>query len=165
MYGGVMSKAYSSQNKRQAYIAGAYGSLGIDIRGGFSVTGTVNYTYGRIKEQNGETPLDHIPPVFGKASVQYVNKKFQGEFSFLFNGKKDISDYLLNAEDNEIYAPTLTSGMPAWNTLNLRLAWQVHRLLNIQLACENLLDSNYRVFASGVSAPGRNFRLTLRTSF
>jgi len=163
MYGGVMSKIYSSQNKRQAFILGAYGTLGIDLVSGFSISGTVNYTYGRIKEVSGDTPLDHIPPVFGKAALQYRNNKLQGEFSFLFNGKKDISDYLLNAEDNEIYATA--DGMPAWNTLNLRLAYQLHKYLNVQLACENILDNNYRVFASGVSAPGRNFRLTLRTAF
>jgi hemoglobin/transferrin/lactoferrin receptor protein len=163
MYGGVMSKVYSSQNKRQAYIAGAYGSAGIDLAFGFSISGTINYTYGRIREESGETPLDHIPPVFGKAGLQYHNSKLQGELSFLFNGKKDISDYLLNAEDNEIYATP--DGMPAWNTLNLRLAYQVSQYLNVQLACENIFDTNYRVFASGVSSPGRNFRITLRTAF
>ncbi len=163
MYGGVMSKVYSSQNKRQAYIYGAYGTAGIDLPLGFSLSGTVNYTYGRIRETAGNTPLDHIPPIFGKAALEYRNHKLQGELSFLFNGKKDISDYLLNAEDNEIYATP--DGMPAWNTLNLRLAWQVQKYLNIQLACENIFDTNYRVFASGVSAPGRNFRITLRTSF
>lgn len=162
MYGGVMSRVYSSQNKRQAYIAGTYGTLGISLWQGFSLTGTINYTYGRVKSDSGESPLDHIPPVFGKAAVQYRNNKLQGEFSFLFNGKKDISDYLLNAEDNEIYATA--DGMPAWNTLNLRLAYQLHKYLNVQLACENILDTNYRVFASGVSAPGRNFRITLRTA-
>jgi hemoglobin/transferrin/lactoferrin receptor protein len=163
LYGGVMSKVYSSQNKRKAYIAGAYGTAGVDLWGGFSVTGTINYTYGRIREESGDTPLDHIPPVFGKAAVQYRSNRLQGELSFLFNGKKDISDYLLNAEDNELYATA--DGMPAWNTLNIRLACQVHKYLNIQLACENILDTNYRVFASGVSAPGRNFRITLRTAF
>jgi hemoglobin/transferrin/lactoferrin receptor protein len=163
MYGGVMSKVYSSQNKRQAYIAGAYGSAGIDLAFGFSISGTINYTYGRIREESGDIPLDHIPPVFGKAALQYHNNKLQGELSFLFNGKKDISDYLLNAEDNEIYATP--DGMPAWNTLNLRLAYQVSQYLNVQLACENIFDTNYRVFASGVSSPGRNFRITLRTAF
>lgn len=163
MYGGVMSRVYSSQNKREAYIAGAYGTFGMEVWGGFSLSGTINYTYGRIREVTGVTPLDHIPPVFGKAALQYRNHKMQGEFSFLFNGKKDISDYLLNAEDNEVYATP--EGMPAWNTLNIRLSYQIHKYLNVQLACENILDTNYRVFASGVSAPGRNIRLTLRTTF
>ena len=163
MYGGVMSKVYSSQNKRKAFIAGAYGSAGIDLAFGFSIFGTINYTYGRIHETTGDTPLDHIPPVFGKAALQYHNNKLQGELSFQFNGKKAMSDYLLNAEDNEIYATP--DGMPAWNTLNIRLAYQLQKYLNVQVACENIFDTNYRVFASGVSAPGRNFRITLRTAF
>ena len=47
----------------------------------------------------------------------------------------------------------------------LRLGYALHRSLDVQAACENLFDANYRVFASGVSAPGRNVRLTLRTRF
>lgn len=163
LYGGVMSRVYSSQNMRKAFIYGAYASAGVDLWAGFSLNGTFNYTYGRIREESGLTPLDHIPPIFGKAALVYNKGKIQGEFSFVFNAKKDISDYLLNAEDNEIYATP--DGMPAWNTLNLRLAYQFNTWLNLQLACDNLLDTNYRVFASGVSAPGRNFRLTLRAQF
>lgn len=163
MYNGTMSKVFSSQNKRKAFITGAYGTFGLDLWYGFSWNGTINYTYGRIREESGNTPLDHIPPLFGRTAIQYRSEKLQGELSFIFNGKKDISDYLLNAEDNEIYATP--DGMPAWNTLNFRIAYQVHKYLNIQLACENMFDTNYRVFASGVSAPGRNFRITLRTNF
>ncbi len=83
--------------------------------------------------------------------------------SFQFNGKKAMSDYLLNAEDNEIYATP--DGMPAWNTLNLGIAYQLNKYLNVHVACDNIFDTNYRVFASGVSALGRNFRITLRTAF
>jgi len=32
-------------------------------------------------------------------------------------------------------------------------------------AIENILDRNYRYFASGFSAPGRNYVIALRTSF
>jgi hemoglobin/transferrin/lactoferrin receptor protein len=163
LYDGVMSKVYSSQNKGQAFVTGAWFSAGVDLGRGFSASGTVNYTYGRIVAETGNTPLDHIPPVFGKASVEYRKNRIHSEFYVLFNGKKDISDYLLNAEDNEKYATP--DGMPAWYTLNIRLAWRFTDRLNVQVACENILDRNYRVFASGVSAPGRNFRATLRFAF
>ena len=52
--------------------------------------------------------------------------------------------------------------MPAWQTINLRASYQVNRHMQIQAALENVLDRNYRVFASGISAPGRNLVLTLR---
>ena len=66
-------------------------------------------------------------------------------------------------EDNQIYATE--NGMPAWCTLNLRTAYQFNNFLQIQVDLENLLDQNYRVFASGISAPGRDFRITLRARF
>jgi hemoglobin/transferrin/lactoferrin receptor protein len=34
----------------------------------------------------------------------------------------------------------------------------------IQAALENIFDINYRYFASGFSAPGRNLLITLRTA-
>ncbi len=162
-YGGVMSKVYTSQNKRNAYIKGAYGALTINATKHLSVNGTVNYTYGRIKTDTVEIPLDHIAPTFGKAQVLYTHNKLQADVSFIFNGKKELKNYLLNGEDNEQYATK--DGMPAWNTLNARVAYNVCKYLSIQLACDNILDVNYRVFASGMSAPGRNIRLTLRANF
>jgi hemoglobin/transferrin/lactoferrin receptor protein len=37
--------------------------------------------------------------------------------------------------------------------------------LSAQVQIENLLDRNYRYFASGISAPGRNFIFSLKASF
>ncbi|GAB3829624.1 hypothetical protein GCM10028895_44700 [Pontibacter rugosus] len=55
--------------------------------------------------------------------------------------------------------------MPAWHTLNLRTAYQVTPQLQFQAALENITNRYYRVFASGISAPGRNVVLTLRGKF
>ena len=55
--------------------------------------------------------------------------------------------------------------MPAWTTLNLRTAYQFNKFVQLQFAVENILDQNYRVFASNISAPGRNFIVTLRGTF
>ena len=78
----------------------------------------------------------------------------------MYNGWKRIADYKLDGEDNQQYATP--DGMPAWTTFNLRTAYNVSKNLTIQAACENLTDQNYRYFASGISAPGRNFVVTLR---
>lgn len=163
LYEGSMSKVLASQNKREAFIAGLSAHLDVFFTPYLSLRGSWNYTRGRILEEGGSKPLDHIPPVFGQLALQFEKEKLRAECSWVFNGKKDIKDYLLNAEDNERYATP--DGMPAWNALHLRLGYALHRSLDVQAACENLFDSNYRVFASGVSAPGRNVRLTLRTRF
>ncbi len=162
-YGGVMSKVYSAQNKQKAYIQGAFGGLTIAANKQLSFNGTVNYTYGRIKTDTTDIPLDHIAPLFGRAQLVYAHKKLQADVSFIFNGKKELKDYLLNSEDNEKYATT--NGTLAWNTLNARIGYSFFKYLHLQLACENILDANYRVFASGMTAPGRNFRATLRVNF
>ena len=164
VYDGVNSQVLAYQNNQKAHIAGVRAGVAFYLTPALQLRGTVNYTRGRVDgEGSNDTPLDHIPPVFGKVSLAYEQGRLQAELWSLFNSKKDIKDYLLNAEDNEKYATP--DGMPAWNTLNIRAGYQLIRNLTVQLALENILDTNYRVFASGVSAPGRNFRVTLRGSF
>jgi hemoglobin/transferrin/lactoferrin receptor protein len=113
-----------------------------------------------VNPNGKEVPLDHIPPVFGKTSVMYRQKRFTGEVYAIYNGWKRLQDYSPSGEDNLVYATA--QGMPAWMTLNVRTGYKFTPNLGIQVAVENLLDQNYRVFASGISAPGRNLVITLR---
>ncbi|MFA9220586.1 MAG: TonB-dependent receptor plug domain-containing protein [Sediminibacterium sp.] len=163
MYDGAMSAVYTTINADQAYIYGGNLSLNSQVNDHFSMQSSVVYTYGRIKSDNGDTPLDHIAPVYGRTGFTYQQKKFRGEFSVLYNGWKRLEDYRLNAEDNEAYATT--NGMPAWYTLNARASYQVYENIQWLVGIENILDANYRAFASNISAPGRNFTLTLRSRF
>ncbi len=48
-------------------------------------------------------------------------------------------------------------GTPGWYTVNARMQWDVSRLLQLQVAMENILDQLYREHGSGVNGPGRNF--------
>jgi len=107
--------------------------------------------------------MDHIPPVFGKSSIAYTAKKFNTECFMQFNGWKKIKDYNPDGEDNGQYATV--DGMPSWLTLNWRGSFNIKKYLTIQAGIENILDRNYRYFASGFSAPGRNFILALRSNF
>ena len=59
----------------------------------------------------------------------------------------------------------LVNGMPSWFTLNWRNSFNITQMTKLQFAIENILDRNYRYFASGFSAPGRNYVIALRTSF
>ncbi len=163
VYDGDTVNVYAAQNKSRAFIYGFNSNIKADIGKHLSATGSVTYTYGRIITDTANTPLDHIPPVFARIGLQYNSSKFTSEFFTIVNGKKDIKDYLLNAEDNEQYATPI--GMPAWYTLNLRLGYQIHKNILLQAGFDNILDQNYRVFASGIQGPGRNIFANMRLSF
>ena len=166
MYEGVMSQVTMNVNAAEAFIYGFNAYLNVDVTDHFTIANNVTYTFGRIKTDTSNYPLDHISPLFGKTSFNLKVNKFRGEFSVLYSGAKATADYNLLGEDNQSNSADPINGyMPAWMTLNLRTAYQITQNIQFQFAIENILDRNYRVFASNISAPGRNIVLTLRGTF
>jgi hemoglobin/transferrin/lactoferrin receptor protein len=163
IYQNINSGVYAPQNKAKANVAGFSVNATYNIAKNISVDGVYTYTKGKYTNSEVTVPLDHVPPTYGRVALRYENKIGLAEFYTLFNGWKRIADYSSNGEDNVQYATV--DGMPSWFTLNIRGAVKVGKNLSAQLLVENLLDRNYRYFASGISAPGRNFILSLKTSF
>lgn len=181
-YYGVQSQVLASQNINQAYILG--GNVRLSIKAGkyWKFNSAFNFTKGRFRtdatkstlvyqlQSNGNyalvqskvrsKPLDHIPPSFGKISMGYDNQELYAELTMLFNGWKKLDQYNADGEDNAQY--TTAKGTPAWQSLNLKTGLQVNKGLGIHAGLENIFDLNYRYFASGFSAPGRNWIITLR---
>ena len=81
----------------------------------------------------------------------------------MYNGWKYLDEYNADGEDNAQYATA--DGTPSWYTLNWKGSFNVSKSLQVQLAVENILDRNYRAFASGFSAAGRNFLVALRANW
>jgi hemoglobin/transferrin/lactoferrin receptor protein len=158
-YLGVKSKVVASQNVREAQINGWNLAVYAKLTPYFIFSSTLNNTKGIIKD-NKNSPLDHIPPMFGRTALKVNKNKFQIEVFSLYNGWKKIANYNPDGEDNQQYATA--EGMPSWWTLNFRSSFQMSKKIQIQAACENILDKNYRNFASGISNAGRNFIVTLR---
>ena len=77
--------------------------------------------------------------------------------------KKRLKDYSPSGEDNLQYAPA--NGMPSWETYNLKGAYKLLDNLTVFAGVENLLDTQYRSFASGINAAGRNFYLGGKYTF
>lgn len=163
MYAGTLSKVVATTNANNAYLYGLELSLNAPLNKNVSIFATYNYTHARIVTDSTAIPLDHIPPVFGKLGMQITENKFRADLFVNYSAWKRIADYNPFGEDNQAYA--LPEGMPSWYTINARLTYQFNKFVSLQAACENILDRNYRVFASNISAPGRNFILTLRGNF
>jgi hemoglobin/transferrin/lactoferrin receptor protein len=163
IYAGQPSTVFANQNMEKANITGMTSTLKITITKSLEFFGSFNFTNGRIVNNNSNRPLDHIPPFYGKTELKYENKNFNLDFYMLYNGKKDISDYFLNGEDNEQYAPI--GGMPAWQTFNLKGSTSLIKNLTLYSGIENILDTQYRTFASGINASGRNIYIGAKIHF
>jgi hemoglobin/transferrin/lactoferrin receptor protein len=163
MYDGTKSPVLANQNKGKAFICGNSTQLMAQLHRNWFATASANYTYGRILEKSGDSPLDHIPPVFAKFNLTYQKAKFKTDVYVIYQGWKKLKDYRLNAEDNETYA-TL-DGMPAWYTLNVRAQYAFSPLATIQLGIENIMDTQYRTFASGINGAGRNINIAFNFHF
>ncbi|MBK9600016.1 MAG: TonB-dependent receptor [Flavobacteriales bacterium] len=163
LYDGMMSQVTTMTNAGRATISGGSTQMAAKLTARWSVKSGITYTYGRVRTDSSATPLDHIPPVYGRTAVDYSAKRIHAEIYALYNGWKRLADYSGSGEDN--LSSATPDGMPAWWTLNVRGEFSLSRILSVQAGVENILDRNYRVFASGVSAPGRNVMVALRATW
>lgn len=162
-YQGVLSDVYATQNKAKAIVYGFNLNGRLRIMDNTDIAGTYTYTKGTYNDGSKEMPLDHIPPSYGRLGLKHGNDKWNAEVFSVFNGWKRIADYNLNGEDNEIYATK--DGMPSWMTLNFASYYNPRKNISLGFQIENITDLNYRYFASGISAVGRNYILSCRLSF
>lgn len=162
LYNGKQSLVIANQNQRLARILGAT----IEGEGFFSKYMSVTFagsgTLGSILKP-GRSPLDHIPPASVKMGLVCNLDKARLEFNVHYNDWKRIRNYLLNAEDNEQYATPF--GTPSSIIFNAYTAFDFTSHLKFGLCLENILDAQYRIFASGINAPGRNLSTSLRLRF
>ena len=162
-YNGFDAQVKANQNKGKAFVTGFSTNVSAYIISDLLFSANFNYTLGRVVEEGSQRPLDHIAPYFGKVGLSYTYNKLNLEGYMLYNGKKDISDYSTSGEDNAQYAPA--NGMPAWETYNFKAGFQVLNGGTLFAGVENILDTQYRVFASGINAPGRNIYGGIKYTF
>lgn len=160
------TRVVMQQNAQSAYLYGFSSTLRLLLHKNAFVYNTLNYTYGRIKTDTIPYPLDHIPPVYGRSGFILSGRAFTLDCYSLYQGAKRLSDYNLFGEDNLIYATA--NGTPAWFTLNVASSIRLtnHRIkTTLVTGIENITDTYYRTFASGISGAGRTIFLTLRVSY
>ena len=168
LYQGIMSDVFAMQNKAKANVFGFNINGSAKITSNTTLAATYSYTKGRYTNEevngtNSEKPLDHIPPTYGRVGLKHDLKKFAAELFTVFNGWKHIKDYSNSGEDNQIYATQ--DGMPGWQIWNINTSYQPSKKINLSFQIENIADLNYRYFASGISALGRNYVVQARFSF
>ncbi len=174
LYDGELGNIVANQNRKTAYVFGYTASYQGKISNKLSTSGFITYTKGRTYDT--DEPLSSIPPLFGQFDLNYVDNKLQLGASLRFNSKKDISDFnITEGIDNHDLTPIVNPsgtteteiyyGSPSWVTVGLNSSYAFNQNWKLQGMINNIFDQHYREFASGISAPGRNFSFSLITTF
>lgn len=182
--GVILPSGLNPQSNINAVKAYAYGSsfyMSSQWNKFWSTSFDITYTYGKITEftPDYETKynendygraLSHIPPLFGKFTIEHKNKDFRQRLTTVFNARKapslfdaagiDNLDEGVYVEDSE--GNMISKGVPAWFTLNYSLQYDFSEQITIQGGVSNILDVHYKTFGSGISAMGRSLNVTLR---
>ena len=174
LFDGEVGNIVANQNKGTAYVYGYTASYQGKLSEKISTSGFITYTKGRAYDT--DEPLSSIPPLFGQFDLNYTDDKLQLGATFRFNSKKDITDFnITEGIDNHDLTPIVDAtateevdiyfGSPRWMTLGFNSSYAFNENWKLQGMINNVFDQHYREFASGISAPGRNFSFSLITTF
>ena len=148
-------KVKTKKNLGEAIIQGAEIAVDYSLASSLSFRGNLTTTYGENTTYN--EPVGGIPPLFGLAGVRWSRGRLFLDGYSRFSGRQDR----LSADDLD--DPRIPAeGTPGWFTVNLRGGLTFGHSLIVQVACENILDRNYREHGSGVNSPGRNWVISLQ---
>ncbi|MEM6644009.1 MAG: TonB-dependent receptor [Bacteroidota bacterium] len=149
----------ASINTGKANVYGASARLTFELAEHWAFSKTISYTGG--KDVNNREPLRHTTPVFGRAAITFQNLPWRAEAYVEYNGSR-TTDQIPDSEIlDKPYLYTAT-GTPGWYTLNVKASYTFSKMVSLNLGLENIRDTHYRPYTSGISAPGRNLILALR---
>jgi hemoglobin/transferrin/lactoferrin receptor protein len=164
-FDGQLSQVQHNSNIGLGAIYGVFASVRAEFTRNILLFSSLSWARGRdLTEGAVNRNLDHIPPAFGQTSIKFKHKKMRHEVFFNYQYWKFMSEFSDSSVDRPQFAIP-DKGIPAWATFNYRASYNLHSTLTLQLAVENILDTHYRTFSSGINAPGRNFIVSLRGKF
>lgn len=150
-------------NADKARILGLSTQLDWDISKKYALYGGISWIKGRVKDADEYSePLAHIPPTYGKLGLKWQEDRWSVDARYIFNALKPIDEYGGSTDNPEL---ATVDGAYAWSTFNLYGSLDINEQWKARVALENILDTHYRPFASGVSGAGRNLILSLAWSF
>lgn len=163
------SNIQAIQNAAKANVYGLQAGLNVELFPFLNWRTNANWTKGEEELDNGDkAPLRHAAPFFGDTRLIFKTKKWTTDLNIVFNGKIKPED-LAPSEVEKDYLYALDANgkpyVPAWYTLNLKSLFKLNSTWTFSGGIENITDQRYRPYSSGITAPGRNFILSVRTAF
>ena len=162
IYEGDTYPLVANQNLGSAYIFGNSTQMVLNLGRYFKVSASSTYTYG---VKNTGEPLPSIPPFFAKGSAGVYTGRVNTYVYIDYYAQKWGRDMdQISGIDNLSQAASMEAGYPSWYTLNAVFSYEFHTNVSISFALKNMWDRHYKTFNSSISAPGRNFVVSMRWS-
>ena len=175
-YDGEFATTFANQNSKEN--VNIYGlTLGFNAKiAGFKIAHDINITkYMNNDENHGA--FAHIPPVFGKLDIIKDLNRWRFRLICLFSGSKNSTEFDNADIDNLSETPVIGAsegpmglsyeyaGLPSWYTLNFSTQYNFSENLTLQFSIDNILNTHYKTFGSGISAPGRSLIAAINYNF
>lgn len=168
-YDGTLSQVQALQNGALSRVFGFQAGFEIKLPKGFTISANANYQLGEEELDNGDkSPSRHAAPFFGISRLSYVSNKLSLQFYAQFQAERKFVDLAVEEQGKtEIYALDKNGKpyAPSWYTLNLKANYLLTPIFSVSAALENITDQRYRSYSSGISAPGRNYIMSLNAKF
>jgi hemoglobin/transferrin/lactoferrin receptor protein len=168
-YNGELSKVQAIQNAARARVFGIQAGMEIKLPVGFGLMTDLNLQKGEEELDDGSvSPSRHAPPWFGSTRLNYASGKLEMQLYGIYCGEKSFEEMPME-ETGKAYLYAMDSDgnpyAPAWATLNLKAAYRLNDEISFAAGLENITDRRYRTYSSGISAPGRNYIMSVQVKF
>ncbi|MBR9976241.1 MAG: TonB-dependent receptor [Bacteroidetes bacterium] len=160
MYDGTPSRVQAIQNAAEAWVQGVQLAVEFQLGAGFRLVAHLNWQKGEEQLDDGSAaPLRHAAPFFGLTRLFYKRHRFEAELAAVYNGEVGYEDLGQQLDGRDyLYAVDANGNpyTPAWTIFNLKARYQLTDMLRFSAGVENILDTRYRPYSSGITAAGRN---------
>lgn len=169
MYKGELSQVKAVQNAAQTIVYGIQIGVDITLPVGFGFDTRFNYQKGIEETDDGtKTPSRHAAPMFGITHITYSTQKFNVDLYAFYTAELSYENLSVEERDKSyLYAKDVQGNpyAPAWATLNIKAQYQFNKQLSITAGVDNITNTRYRPYSSGLTAAGRNYLLALKANF
>ena len=125
-------------------------------------------TRGETTDKGSTKPASKIPPISGQATIGYTAPKKTWWLEFVGRGEAG-QDRLSEADKNDvricISGDAGCDETDGWFAMDLRGGYRFASFATLSIELENILDTPYHSFASGVDGSGFGFNGSLRLTY
>ncbi|TYA73919.1 TonB-dependent receptor [Seonamhaeicola marinus] len=167
IYDGELSNVQAIQNASKAWIYGFEAGLQFAITNELLLSSQYSIIAGTEEEGAIEVPIRHVSPNFGNLHITWTNNNFKIDAFAIYNSELSFNQLAPSEiEKDFLYALDANGNpySPSWYTINLRTLYKLSNSTTLTAGLENISNQRYRPYSSGITAPGRNFIISLKYS-